>query len=157
MYIFPFNLVLFIVQRCVLLDIEGTTTPVSFVTDVLSSYAHDNVGKHLTATYDSEETQNDINMLRSQVRFFSFHPLSSTLWYLFFCNVVHSFYRFPYHMCRFRCIYRKMHALDMLCYSTLLHMFDRFLHHVCRFICMFGKTHALDIVLLHLVIPQYKI
>lgn len=55
-------------QRCVLLDIEGTTTPVSFVTDVLSSYAHDNVGKHLTATYDSEETQNDINMLRSQIQ-----------------------------------------------------------------------------------------
>ncbi|PON49692.1 Class II aldolase [Parasponia andersonii] len=54
-------------QRCVLLDIEGTTTPISFVTDVLLPYAHDNVLKHLAATYDSEETQNDINLLRSQI------------------------------------------------------------------------------------------
>ncbi|XP_065634572.1 probable bifunctional methylthioribulose-1-phosphate dehydratase/enolase-phosphatase E1 2 [Quercus suber] len=65
---FPFNLVLFIVQHCVLLDIEGTTTPASFVSDVLFPYAHDNVGKHLAATYDSEEAQNDINLLRSQVQ-----------------------------------------------------------------------------------------
>lgn len=56
------------VQRCVLLDIEGTTTPVSFFTDVLVPYAHDNVGKHFSSTYDSEETQNDIDFLRSQVR-----------------------------------------------------------------------------------------
>lgn len=69
-YIFPSNLVLFIVQHCVLLDIEGTTTPLSFVTDVLFLYAHDNVGRHLAATFDTEETQNDINLLRSQVRFF---------------------------------------------------------------------------------------
>jgi methylthioribulose 1-phosphate dehydratase/enolase-phosphatase E1 len=76
---FPSNLMLFIVQHCVLLDIEGTTTPVSFVTDVLFSYAHDNVGKHLAATYDSEETQNDINLLRSQVRCFCFLSIPSTL------------------------------------------------------------------------------
>ncbi|XP_050249029.1 probable bifunctional methylthioribulose-1-phosphate dehydratase/enolase-phosphatase E1 2 [Quercus robur] len=55
-------------QHCVLLDIEGTTTPASFVSDVLFPYAHDNVGKHLAATYDSEEAQNDINLLRSQVQ-----------------------------------------------------------------------------------------
>ncbi|KAL0001964.1 hypothetical protein SO802_015745 [Lithocarpus litseifolius] len=65
---FPFNLMLFIVQHFVLLDIEGTTTPASFVSDVLFPYAHDNVGKHLAATYDSEEAQNDINLLRSQVQ-----------------------------------------------------------------------------------------
>lgn len=61
-------LILFMVQRCVLLDIEGTTTPMSFCSDVLVPFAHDYVGKHLSATYDSEETQNDINLLRSQVR-----------------------------------------------------------------------------------------
>ncbi|KAF8391331.1 hypothetical protein HHK36_023635 [Tetracentron sinense] len=55
-------------RRCILLDIEGTTTPISFVTDVLFSYACDNVRKHLTATYDTEETQDDINLLRSQVQ-----------------------------------------------------------------------------------------
>lgn len=58
------------VQHCILLDIEGTTSPISFFTDVLLAYARDNVGKHLAETYDSEETQNDINLLRLQVRFF---------------------------------------------------------------------------------------
>ncbi|XP_012463713.1 probable bifunctional methylthioribulose-1-phosphate dehydratase/enolase-phosphatase E1 isoform X2 [Gossypium raimondii] len=53
--------------RCVVLDIEGTTTPISFVTDVLFPYARDNVGRHLSATYDSAETQDDIKLLRSQV------------------------------------------------------------------------------------------
>ncbi|CAN0891271.1 Probable bifunctional methylthioribulose-1-phosphate dehydratase/enolase-phosphatase E1 [Linum grandiflorum] len=53
--------------RCILLDIEGTTTPITFVTDVLFPYARDNVGKHLSATYETEPTQADINLLRSQV------------------------------------------------------------------------------------------
>lgn len=50
-----------------LLDIEGTTTPISFVTDVLFPYARENVENHLMSTYDSEETQNDIKLLRDQV------------------------------------------------------------------------------------------
>lgn len=54
-------------RRCVVLDIEGTTTPISFVTDVLFPYARDNVGRHLEATYDSPETQDDIKLLRAQV------------------------------------------------------------------------------------------
>jgi methylthioribulose 1-phosphate dehydratase/enolase-phosphatase E1 len=54
-------------QRCIVLDIEGTTTPISFVSDVLFPYARDNVGRHLDATYDTLETQNDIKLLRSQV------------------------------------------------------------------------------------------
>ncbi|KAK2968438.1 hypothetical protein RJ640_004444, partial [Escallonia rubra] len=54
-------------RRCIVLDIEGTTTPISFVTDVLFPYARDNVGRHLDATYDSPETQDDIKLLRSQV------------------------------------------------------------------------------------------
>ncbi|KAM7492577.1 hypothetical protein LguiA_035498 [Lonicera macranthoides] len=54
-------------RRCIVLDIEGTTTPISFVTDVLFPYACNNVGKHLDATYDTAETQNDIKLLRSQV------------------------------------------------------------------------------------------
>lgn len=54
-------------QRCIVLDIEGTTTPISFVTDVLFPYAHDNVRKHLELTYDTEKTQDDIVLLRAQV------------------------------------------------------------------------------------------
>ncbi|XP_039170971.1 probable bifunctional methylthioribulose-1-phosphate dehydratase/enolase-phosphatase E1 isoform X2 [Eucalyptus grandis] len=53
--------------RCVVLDIEGTTTPISFVTDVLFPYARDNVGRHLSATFETPETRDDIKLLRSQV------------------------------------------------------------------------------------------
>ncbi|PIN18343.1 Class II aldolase/adducin N-terminal domain protein [Handroanthus impetiginosus] len=55
-------------RRCIVLDIEGTTTPISFVTDVLFPYARDCVGKHLELTYDSAETQDDIKLLRAQVQ-----------------------------------------------------------------------------------------
>nr|KJB13340.1 hypothetical protein B456_002G069300 [Gossypium raimondii] len=53
--------------RCIVLDIEGTTTPISYVTDILFPYAQNNVGRHLSATYASAETQDDIKLLRSQV------------------------------------------------------------------------------------------
>lgn len=49
------------------LDIEGTTSPISFVTDVLFPYARDNVRKHLDATYGTHETNDDIALLRAQV------------------------------------------------------------------------------------------
>ncbi|XP_031255320.1 probable bifunctional methylthioribulose-1-phosphate dehydratase/enolase-phosphatase E1 2 isoform X2 [Pistacia vera] len=55
-------------QCCVLLNIEGTMTPLSFVSNILFSYAHGNVEKHLAATFDSEETQDDIHLLRSQIQ-----------------------------------------------------------------------------------------
>lgn len=58
-----------VAQRCIVLDIEGTTTPITFVTDVLFPYARENVGKHLSLTYDTAETQEDIKLLRSQVMF----------------------------------------------------------------------------------------
>ncbi|XP_076896300.1 putative bifunctional methylthioribulose-1-phosphate dehydratase/enolase-phosphatase E1 1 isoform X2 [Bidens hawaiensis] len=54
-------------KRCIVLDIEGTTTPISFVTDVLFPYAKNNVQKHLEDTYDTDFTQDDIKLLRSQV------------------------------------------------------------------------------------------
>ncbi|MCO5608260.1 hypothetical protein L7F22_062466 [Adiantum nelumboides] len=50
----------------VVLDIEGTTTPISFVTEILFPYARSNVRNHLESTYESEETQADINLLRKQ-------------------------------------------------------------------------------------------
>ncbi|CAI9088677.1 OLC1v1023080C1 [Oldenlandia corymbosa var. corymbosa] len=55
-------------KRCIVLDIEGTTTPISFVTDVLFPYARESVGKHLAATYETAETQDDIKLLRAQVQ-----------------------------------------------------------------------------------------
>lgn len=55
-------------RRCIVLDIEGTTTPISFVTDVLFPYARDNVKKHLELTYDTAYTQHDIKLLQAQVQ-----------------------------------------------------------------------------------------
>ncbi|KAJ7981754.1 Enolase-phosphatase E1 [Quillaja saponaria] len=52
----------------IVLDIEGTTTPISFMAEVLFPYARDNVGKHLSSTYYTAETQCDIKLLRSQVQ-----------------------------------------------------------------------------------------
>ncbi|XP_062206900.1 probable bifunctional methylthioribulose-1-phosphate dehydratase/enolase-phosphatase E1 1 isoform X2 [Phragmites australis] len=54
-------------SQCVVLDIEGTTSPISFVTDVLFPYARGNVRRHLAATYDTDETKDDIKLLRAQV------------------------------------------------------------------------------------------
>ncbi|KAH9621410.1 hypothetical protein KSS87_012544 [Heliosperma pusillum] len=54
--------------RCIVLDIEGTTTPISFVTNVLFPYARANVGRHLSSTYETPETQDDIKLLRLQVQ-----------------------------------------------------------------------------------------
>jgi methylthioribulose 1-phosphate dehydratase / enolase-phosphatase E1 len=51
----------------VVLDIEGTTSPISFVTDMLFPYARDNVRKHLDATYGTDETKDDVALLRAQV------------------------------------------------------------------------------------------
>ncbi|KAM0934913.1 putative acireductone synthase [Dioscorea sansibarensis] len=62
------NLVSRPTRHCIVLDIEGTTTPISFVMDVLFPYARDNVQKHLMLTYDSQETKEDINLLRAQVQ-----------------------------------------------------------------------------------------
>ncbi|XP_020599522.1 probable bifunctional methylthioribulose-1-phosphate dehydratase/enolase-phosphatase E1 1 isoform X2 [Phalaenopsis equestris] len=54
-------------RKCIVLDIEGTTTPISFVTEILFPYARDNVRKHLISTYDTIETKDDIELLRAQV------------------------------------------------------------------------------------------
>jgi hypothetical protein len=58
---------LYWLQRVILLDIEGTTTPISFVTDVLFPYAREHVASFLRSTYDTNETQSDIQLLRKQV------------------------------------------------------------------------------------------
>lgn len=47
-----------------MLDIEGTTTPISFVADVLFPYARNKLRAHLEQNYGSEELTNDIAALR---------------------------------------------------------------------------------------------
>jgi len=48
------------------LDIEGTTSPLSFVTDVMFPYARKALRKHLEATWGSEETRADVEALCQQ-------------------------------------------------------------------------------------------
>ncbi|XP_038683405.1 probable bifunctional methylthioribulose-1-phosphate dehydratase/enolase-phosphatase E1 [Tripterygium wilfordii] len=57
-----------LLPRCIVLDNEGITTPKSFVADVLFPYALHNVGRHLSTTYDTTATQDDIKLSRSQVQ-----------------------------------------------------------------------------------------
>ena len=52
--------------RGILLDIEGTTTPISFVHDVLFSYAREHVHDYLTKNFDDEDLQADIRLLRDE-------------------------------------------------------------------------------------------
>ncbi|MCM3874015.1 MAG: acireductone synthase [Pyrinomonadaceae bacterium] len=52
--------------RCILLDIEGTTTPISFVHEVLFSYARSQVRNYLVDHYESAETVADVAKLRAE-------------------------------------------------------------------------------------------
>lgn len=53
--------------KAIVLDIEGTVAPISFVTQTLFPYARARVAQHLARTFDSEETQADLDLLRQQV------------------------------------------------------------------------------------------
>src|SRR5687767_11425478 len=52
--------------RGILLDIEGTTTPISFVHDVLFSYARAYAREFLKNNQDSHEVRADIALLRQE-------------------------------------------------------------------------------------------
>src|SRR5438270_13996812 len=52
--------------RGVLLDIEGTTTPISFVHEILFPYARGHVRDYLTSHSDSAETVADLSRLRAE-------------------------------------------------------------------------------------------
>ena len=52
--------------RCILLDIEGTTTPIAFVHEVLFSYARSQLRNHLAVHFDSDETRKDLARLREE-------------------------------------------------------------------------------------------
>lgn len=59
--------------KAIVLDIEGTVAPISFVADVMFPYARDNVRQHLQEHYDSQEAQADIDAIRQQVHGFAFN------------------------------------------------------------------------------------
>ncbi|XP_055277648.1 enolase-phosphatase E1-like [Moschus berezovskii] len=50
----------------ILLDIEGTTTPIAFVKDILFPYVKENVKEYLKTHWEEEECQQDVNLLRKQ-------------------------------------------------------------------------------------------
>lgn len=52
--------------RAILLDIEGTTTPIAFVHDVLFSYARAHVREFLTNNFETDEVRADIALLREE-------------------------------------------------------------------------------------------
>ncbi len=52
--------------RGVLLDIEGTTTPISFVHDLLFSYARTNLSNYLVEHSDAIETRDDLSKLSAE-------------------------------------------------------------------------------------------
>jgi enolase-phosphatase E1 len=52
--------------RAILLDIEGTTTPIAFVHEVLFSYARSHVAKFLKEHFDSEDLAKGLAQLRAE-------------------------------------------------------------------------------------------
>lgn len=52
----------------IVLDIEGTVAPISFVADVMFPHARDNVRTYLESHYNSAEARADIDAIRKQVR-----------------------------------------------------------------------------------------
>src|SRR5437867_9579181 len=52
--------------RGILLDIEGTTTPIAFVHEVLFPYARSHVKSYLATHLDSPETAGDLALLRDE-------------------------------------------------------------------------------------------
>lgn len=53
-------------NRVFLLDIEGTTTSLSFVKDILFPYAEDNLESHVISNWTSEQLREDIELIRQQ-------------------------------------------------------------------------------------------
>ncbi|GFO35243.1 enolase-phosphatase e1 [Plakobranchus ocellatus] len=52
--------------RSIIVDIEGTTTPISFVKDKLFPYVTENLEKWLQSNFDNAEVQKSISALRDQ-------------------------------------------------------------------------------------------
>jgi hypothetical protein len=68
----------------IVLDIEGTIAPISFVTDTLFPYAQQHLEGHLQKTFALEETQTDIKMLQAEVHSLFCSNCHSSMHYLSF-------------------------------------------------------------------------
>src|SRR5262245_30148960 len=53
-------------EKCILLDIEGTTTPIDFVHKILFPFAHERVRDYLNQNWDSPELEVDLLKLRDE-------------------------------------------------------------------------------------------
>ena len=58
------------------LDIEGTVAPISFVYDVLFPYVTAHLEEYLTRTWDSAQTKAEVNELLAQVHRFGTYASS---------------------------------------------------------------------------------
>ncbi len=67
-------------MRAILLDIEGTTTPVEFVYDVLFLYVRDHVGEFLREHYSNAEVRADLEQLRKVYAADAAQKPNPTLW-----------------------------------------------------------------------------
>lgn len=52
--------------KTIVLDVEGTTTPITFVHDKLFPFVKSNLKQYLTENWESEETQSDVALLAKQ-------------------------------------------------------------------------------------------
>ncbi|XP_056592633.1 enolase-phosphatase E1 [Triplophysa dalaica] len=52
--------------RAFLLDIEGTTTPITFVKDILFPYIRENLEAYLSAHWEEDECKQDVHLLKKQ-------------------------------------------------------------------------------------------
>ncbi len=52
--------------KCILLDIEGTTTPIDFVYKTLFPYARERVEDYLSRNWETSEVQTDLTQLRAE-------------------------------------------------------------------------------------------
>ncbi|CAN9504572.1 unnamed protein product [Ophioblennius macclurei] len=50
-----------------LLDIEGTTTPITFVKDVLFPYIREHLEDHLSSHWEEDECKQDVHLLKKQI------------------------------------------------------------------------------------------
>ena len=67
-------------MQSILLDIEGTTTPVDFVYKVLFPYARQDVKEFLSQFYGTEEVQVDIRQLRNEQALDQQQKLTPPVW-----------------------------------------------------------------------------
>lgn len=52
--------------KCIVLDIEGTVAPITFVAEILFPYAKSHLKSFLSSTFEDTDTRKAVAMLREQ-------------------------------------------------------------------------------------------